>query len=129
MCDGLRYAECCHTDSDTWYRGKGFCAGRDGGACGDDIVNKQYMASFQLLGFADGEGSFYIGGSFVGVALALFPCVSVAYQCVAANLTVEDFGYALTEKKALVVAAIQFSSPVQRYGHQDVYVIKSATGN
>lgn len=104
---------------------EGVAAADEGGAGGEDIVDEEDMAAFELLGVLDTEGSFDILLSFGGAGEALLAGVTMADEGLGVHLAIHHLCDTATKQFALVIAALEAPPPVEGYGHQEVDVVET----
>lgn len=115
-------------DGKVWYFLEGLAAAAEGGAGGEDVVDQQNVSAGKVVGVAQGEGA---GNVLLAVGRgleALLACVAVTAQGAGVYLAVHDLGNAAAEQFALVVAALDTTPPVERYGHKQVDVVEATRG-
>ncbi len=106
-------AEGSDADADILHFPEGVAAADEGGASGEHVVDEEDVATFELLGMTDAEGTLDIALAVGGAGAALLAGVAVTDKGFGVHLTLHHLGDTATEQLALVVTALEAPPPVE----------------
>ena len=106
-------------DADVYafYLFEGVAATDESGASGEDVVDKEYVMSFELFGMSDTKSTLDIALAVGGAGETLLTGMAVTDKRFGVHFARHHFGDTAAKQLALVISSLEPSAPVERYRH------------